>query len=252
MYPQIEDPDVFYRDTYRENYNEDIPKKEFELNLPEARERLNRIVSMGPVRLKNSDVLEVGCSYGSFMFCAKPYVKSIRGVEPSSKCREFAKKKRLRVCESLKEVPEDSVDIVCSFHVLEHVPDPIQHMIDIRTKIKKNGYAIIEVPNINDILVSTYKIPAHLNFYFEAAHQFCFSEYTLSRVLKKAGFNVKIFPLQRYDISNHVYWMLYQKPGGKGKFEHIFGDQLNQEYVKCLEERNMTDTLYAVATPKVK
>jgi len=252
MHPPIEDPDAFYRDTYRESYNKDNPEKEFELNLPEARVRLSRILDPGPVRLKNSDVLEVGSSYGSFMSCAKPYTKSIIGVEPSSKCREFAKTKRLKMFESLKDVKDDSVDLVCSFHVLEHVPDPIQHMIDIRNKIKKDGYAVIEVPNINDVLISVYKIPEHLDFYYEAAHQFCFSEYTLSRVLRKAGFEFNIFPLQRYDLSNHMYWTIYRKPGGKGKFKRIFSDDLDREYVRCLMERNMTDTLYAIATPKVE
>jgi hypothetical protein len=68
-------------------------------------------------------------------------------------------------------------------------------------------------------------------------------------VLGRAGYTHAIFPHQRYDLSNHIYWMLYGKPGGKGHFSGIFSGELESEYARCLKERFISDTIYAIAEP---
>ena len=44
------------------------------------------------------------------------------------------------------------------FHVLEHMDDPVGFLRKVKEKFSRDGTLILEVPNVDDILVSTYKI----------------------------------------------------------------------------------------------
>jgi len=153
----------------------------------------------------------------------------------------------LDVRESLDEITDNSCDLIFMFHVLEHIDNPVKYLKKVKKKLSGSGNLIIEVPNVEDILVSTYKIKPHLDFYWEIAHTYYFSKITLGKVLEDAGYQYEIFPLQRYDLSNHMYWMITGKPGGQGHFNAVFSPTLLDEYEKNLKERFLCDTIYAIA-----
>jgi hypothetical protein len=44
-----------------------------------------------------------------------------------------------------------------------------------------------------------------------------------------------------------MYWMQYGKPGGQGFYNALFTPSLLAEYEKCLKEKFICDTIYAVA-----
>ena len=69
-------------------------------------------------------------------------------------------------------------------------------------------------------------------------------------VLKRAGYESQMYPVQRYDLSNHMVWMLEGKPGGKGRFKDIFGEELETAYAEDLRRRWISDTVFALATPR--
>jgi len=248
LHPQM-DPEEerrFYEKEYRSGYVDEPPEKTFSYSLSESQERVDRFRTLFS---PEHDLLEIGCAAGSFLSLVRPYVRSVRGIEVTPTYATFAKEQGIPVAGSLEALPDRAFDLVFSFHVLEHLHDPIRHLTLLRSKLRRGGQVIIEVPNVDDILVSVYRIPEHLDFYWEIAHQFYFSKATLAMVLEKAGYHHEIFPLQRYDLSNHIYWMLYRKPGGKGHFRHLFSRELDQEYEKILKERFITDTLYVRASP---
>jgi len=60
--------------------------------------------------------------------------------------------------------------------------------------------------------------------------------------------NFEIKPVQRYDLSNHIYWMIYSKPGGMGRYNDVFHEKLNLEYKAALESKFICDTMFAVIT----
>jgi hypothetical protein len=67
--------------------------------------------------------------------------------------------------------------------------------------------------------------------------------------MRRAGFaEVETIPEQRYDISNHLHWMLTGKPGGKGRYTEVLDERLNAEYARCLRDNWYCDTVFAVAT----
>jgi SAM-dependent methyltransferase len=248
LHPRM-DPDEeakFYREVYRTRYADEPAQDSFDASLPEARERVERFRGLLG---KDLDILEIGCATGAFLSLAAGWVRSVKGVEITPQYAAFAKGLGVPVVTSLEEVPDGGFDRIFLFHVLEHLQDPIASLHALRSKIRPGGKLILEVPNVDDVLVSVYRIREHLDFYWEIAHQYYFSRNTLGVVLSRAGYHHEILPHQRYDLSNHIYWMIYKKPGGKGYFSGIFPVELEREYAKCLKDRFLSDTLYAVAEP---
>jgi SAM-dependent methyltransferase len=234
----------FYEKTYRFHYESQNAEDLWNESLPEAKKRVLRFKEL---YTKDTRLLEIGCASGFFLSEVKKYVKTATGVELTKEYVNYATGRGLDVRESLDEIPDDSCDLIFMFHVLEHIDDPIKYLKEVKRKLSSNGKMIIEVPNVEDILVSTYKIKPHLDFYWEIAHNYYFSKTTLGRVLEKAGYHYQIFPLQRYDLSNHMYWMITGKPGGQGHFNAVFSPSLLDEYEKNLKVRFLCDTIYAIA-----
>jgi hypothetical protein len=49
-------------------------------------------------------------------------------------------------------------------------------------------------------------------------------------VFDKLGLKYELFPEQRYDLSNHIVWMLEGKPGGQARYSHVFSQGLIEKY----------------------
>lgn len=246
LYPQISDERQFYESAYRDSYDQCTAQQNWDSSLLEARDRANRFLDLYTAK---SNVLEIGCATGMFLNIMKDRVASVTGIELTKEYVQFALARGIRVEKSIEVLPDNNYDAVFMFHVLEHLSDPITFLKDLKQKMKVNGKLIIEVPNVNDILVSVYKIPGHLNYYWEIAHNYYFSKETLGTVLNKSGFTFTIHPLQRYDLSNHMRWMQTGKPGGKGYYNDIFSKSyVREEYESGLKEQFLCDTIYAVAT----
>ncbi len=64
-------------------------------------------------------------------------------------------------------------------HVLEHLEDPLGTLKEIRTHLLEDrGFLLVEVPNF-------YAYDS-----YELAHLSCFTEHTLSEMLKQAGYKI--------------------------------------------------------------
>ena len=51
-------------------------------------------------------------------------------------------------------------------------------------------------------------------------------------------------PEQRYDLSNHIVWMTEGKPGGQGRYNAVFSDELIDRYRADLKKQWKCDTLF--------
>ena len=234
----------FYEKNYRFHYESQNAEDLWRESLPEAKIRVLRFKEL---YTKETRLLEIGCASGFFLSEVRENVKTATGVELTKEYVKYAVGRGLDVRESLDEITDDSYDLIFMFHVLEHIDDPVKYLKELKRRLSRSGNLIIEVPNVEDILVSIYKIKPHLDFYWEIAHNYYFSKTTLGKVLEDAGYQYEIFPLQRYDLSNHMYWMITGKPGGQGNFNAVFSHSLLEEYEKNLKERFLCDTIYAVA-----
>ncbi|MCL0107951.1 class I SAM-dependent methyltransferase [Peptococcaceae bacterium] len=97
----------------------------------------------------NEKVLEIGSGKGAF---AKYLNKNeYVGIDFSKKAKEMAKKEGIlienKTIEEFAQENFEKFDVVCSFHVLEHVSNP-KSFIEASLKVlKKRGKMIIAVPN---------------------------------------------------------------------------------------------------------
>lgn len=122
--------------------------------------------------LKDKSVLEVGCGDGNFLFILKQLGCITFGNEPSKPFRELALKKGLEVDDQfVNETYQNHsapFDSVVSREVMEHVPDPIDFLRNIRRVLKPEGCVLIEVPNFEKALrdLRYYDMfPDHLSYF---------------------------------------------------------------------------------------
>jgi SAM-dependent methyltransferase len=95
--------------------------------------------------IKPSDVvLDFGCGGG---YLLKHFDCRRRlGVEINPTARSTARDNGIEVFASTHEIGDDSVDVVVSNHCLEHVPDPLRALTELRCKLRVGGKAIFVVP----------------------------------------------------------------------------------------------------------
>jgi len=206
--------DKKYRNIYTPIINKSCTSSElFDIYLPQQKERIR---SYGHLVDKRSRILEIGCSTGHFLYCLKPLVRECVGVETNSDNAAFARKKcKVKVYASDLEktdLAKKYFDTIFLLETLEHLKDPLAVLIKAKSYLKPGGRICIQVPNLNDALLSIYKVGAYEDFYYREPHLFYFNKATLLKLAKKAGFAGSISCYQEYGFINHMHWVLNNKP----------------------------------------
>lgn len=99
-----------------------------------------------------TSVIEIGCGPGVFLEKARQAGGRVVGVEYNQRALEIARNKGLTVYEANdpnQEQLKDQFDIAFSFHVLEHVPDPVAFVEDMLKWVKPGGKIGLSVPNMD-------------------------------------------------------------------------------------------------------
>jgi len=190
------------------------------------------------------DLLEIGCSSGFMLDSFKKFGANCVGVEPSGEFGEFLKQSGYGVVTDLSEINNQKFDLITHFFVMEHISDPFDFLKKIYSLLKKDGVMIAEVPCANDPLTSVYSIDAFEKFYWSIAHHYYYTPKSIRFVLENLGYEYKLVPEQRYDISNHIVWLQDGKPGGQGKYTNCFGKELVDAYRKRMVDSWQCDTIF--------
>jgi len=228
------------------------PDKHVQSNQREVARRM-------PVLMKylkpGQNVLEVGCSSGFMLSALKEKGMKVTGLDPSGGFIDYVKSKGIPIYQHLEELTKVSgkpFDAIIHYYVLEHIRHPGDFVKQYMELMAPDGVMIFEVPCATDPLVEVYKVPAFDDFYWSVAHHWYFTRESLAKVLDKEGLSFELFPDQRYDISNHMTWMLNGKPGGFGRWSEIFGETLDKQYKERLKELWLCDTIIAVIRKRFK
>ena len=198
--------------------------------------------------LRNKDTLDFGCGWGGFLKNIKNY-KSLSGVELRNECKNYINNniKKIEISDNIQTF-ERKFDIITMFHVLEHIPYQIETLKALKSKLKKKGKIIIEVPHAEDFLILQDELKEFKNFTFWSEHLILHTYKSLKTILIKSGFKkIKIEYYQRYNFSNHLFWFLKKKPGGHNFYKKIISNKLNLSYCENLKKLGQTDTLIAIA-----
>ena len=124
-------------------------------------------------------VADIGCGTGDFLKRMSTGGWDISGVEPSDTARAIAEQKTgITLGKDLRTL-SSQVAVVTLWHVLEHLPDPLESIRKLAQNIQPGGYLVIAVPNHQSTDSKKYKehwagldVPRHLwHFTMESMKQ---------------------------------------------------------------------------------
>ncbi|RXJ89461.1 methyltransferase [Arcobacter sp. CECT 8983] len=194
--------------------------------------------------LSNKTLMDFGSGNGGFVNLAKNIAHYVCAVELEKAVIPYYHDREIDLYKSIKDTKRE-FDIITSFHVLEHLKNPHEILIDMKKHLKENGKIIIEVPNANDALLTIYKNLPFSEFTYWSCHLFLYTEHTLKILAKQCGLNVDFIKyIQRYPLSNHLYWLSNGKPGGDKEWgSFIDSTELTNAYEAQLSSIGATDTI---------
>lgn len=181
---------AFYRNQYSTDYHESMQMQD-----DFATQRVNFLSKyFSPAQKGN--ILEIGCSIGSFLNVVYKQGYSITGVEPS---QDFvARAKSMYNLDIHNGVYEDlpfhkgKYQLICLFHALEHVVNPVEYLERMRMELRDDGVLYIVVPTFAE---------HQLSIVFKSIHPTVFTEATLERLLLSTGFKLTVIKTSGSNIS---------------------------------------------------
>ncbi|QKE85501.1 bifunctional glycosyltransferase/class I SAM-dependent methyltransferase [Arthrobacter sp. NEB 688] len=147
-------------------------------------------------------LLEVGAASGYFVAAAAAAGFDAQGVEPSTEQAEGATARGIPVRSgTLADIAAggDTFDVLCAWHVLEHLPEPRAALEQMRGLLRPGGVLALELPNIGSVAAQRNTVRwAHLD---PGAHVGHYTPRTLASLLGGAGLEVErveTFSIRRF------------------------------------------------------
>jgi cyclopropane fatty-acyl-phospholipid synthase-like methyltransferase len=150
-------------------------------------------------------MLEVGCSWGKFLDVARGRGWEVSGVELSQPSSEWARTElNLPVFTGkLEDSPyagSRALDVVAAWHVIEHVPSPMDFLHACHSCLRPGGYLVLKTPNAACFLA---RVNGQAWSWAEDVSHLClFAPQSLGYALEKSGFQVKQIFTSRGDFGN--------------------------------------------------
>ncbi len=136
-------------------------------------------------------ILDYGCGVGDFLAFLQTKDYQVTGFEPDEKARQIAKQKigdHHIMHSSLKDSTE-TYDIITLWHVLEHIPNLNEILIQLRNHLKDDGTLILALPNHASHDAKIYG--KHWAAYDVPRHLWHFNYNSLQAVLKQFGMKIE-------------------------------------------------------------
>ncbi len=131
-------------------------------------------------------LLDVGAGSGILVEAATHAGLTAVGIEPSTWLVEVGKLHNLNILEGV--LPNSSVginyDIVTVVDVIEHVVDPYELLVAVRTVLRPGGICLIVTPDVGSLAA---KILGFKWWHFRVAHISYFNRRNLTLLAKRAG-----------------------------------------------------------------
>ncbi len=140
--------------------------------------------------VRGQRILEIGCGTGYLLSLLHEQGASVVGIEPGPQGGLARERYGVRVVQDFfpSRQVRDLFDVVIAYAVLEHLPDPLAFLRDIRHQLAPRGVAILAVPDCEPYLQGgdlSCLIHEHWS-YFTAG--------SLRRVVEGAGLSAEVVP----------------------------------------------------------
>lgn len=128
-------------------------------------------------------LLDIGAGTGDFLVVAKNDGWDTIGIEPSEKAKSIAINKGVTFAANLTDLENHSFDVITMWHVLEHVPNLDEYILELKRLVKPTGTILIAVPNFKSFdaeyygrFWAAYDVPRHIWHFSKTAIQKLFAE----------------------------------------------------------------------------
>ncbi len=183
--PSNDELERFYKDDYRRVYKGAYKPRlrQISRNFEGASQFIAR---WSWVLHQSHNILDVGCGSGEFLYLMKSLGHNVRGIEPNiayaEHCNAVLKLDvQAKFLDNLMNEHE-RFDFIRLSHVLEHSPDPVRALTQIKQKLNPSGIVYVEVPNIKHYAHSKAR-----GSVFHYGHISNFSPWTLRAAANRAG-----------------------------------------------------------------
>jgi len=141
--------------------------------------------------IKNGKALDIGCGNGRFLLDCRNIGWDVYGIEIDKEAEEIAEKNGIKIFQDLKKADfrDNFFDTITVWDSLEHMPNPMETLKEIKRILKKEGSLVIEIPNIDSSAYTLFKdkwygldCPRHLH---------SFSLNTIKKYCDKIGFKIE-------------------------------------------------------------
>lgn len=152
--------------------------------------------------VRGKSILEIGGGNGFVLdYALKHGCGEILGVEPSTRAVESASPevRPYMVVSMFKGgvVTPGKFDCATMFHVMDHLPDPLETLMGIGEALKRGGVVVIAVHDVKSWSARLFKSRSPI---FDVEHTYLFSKSTAINILRKAGFT---------EVTARSYWNVY-------------------------------------------
>lgn len=165
---------------------------------------------------KKGKILDIGAGVGDFLATAQKDGWNTVGFEPNANAKEIAKNKGISFIDSFLEIENHSLDVITMWHVLEHVPNLEEQILELKRMLKPNGTLIVAVPNYKSLDAQIYQ--NHWAAYDVPIHFWHFSKTSISLIFKE--FNMKLIDVLPMEFDSFYVSMLSEKYKN-GKINYI-------------------------------
>ena len=193
--PSRKNLSLYYESRYRLDYK-GVQEPKLKHVYRAGRLAVQRLKTLRPYIWNGCPVLDIGSGGGEWIYVLQTMGFDSIGIEADRGYSNFARRELGVPISSMSlweaTFPAGHFGAVTLFHVLEHLPEPVECLMQITKWLKHDGTLIIEVPNIASIHQHPHKR-------FHTAHLFGFTPESLQFAAKKAGFAPIHIQLDRYE-----------------------------------------------------
>lgn len=191
LVPHEDDTSRSFDEAQEKYYGESSQLLATEPDLFEAEILAYRVAVLGALLPRPSDVLEVGPGGGHVLRWLLAHGHNVTAIEHSSVlARQLSERLEVSVKNGEFEAFDLSAaayDAFCSFHVIEHVRDPVAHLSRAYSLLRPGGLAFVATPNARSWQQMLF---ASLSPNFDSAHLYVFSPQSLRRLCEQSGWEV--------------------------------------------------------------
>ena len=170
-----------------ENTNEyyDYPPEQVESTITQLSGLVQFVEAYVPGK---GQLLDFGCNRGFLLEAARQRGWQVTGIELSEWGANKARQDfGHQVFKNLEFLPEGAeFDAIMCWHVLEHMPNPVEFLTQIKPRLKEHGMIAIQVPSYT--FLKEYEQRSTISSLVCSVHNSYFTEDSFRKVLDLAGF----------------------------------------------------------------